>query len=146
MRQTIVIAALALAALVGRPVPTAAQAVPAFKIIVHPKNPTASLSRGELARIFMKKTTSWANDASIAPVDQTMSASVREAFSRSVHGKSARAIKQHWNQQIYSGRAVPPPELGSDAKVVAFVTTNPGAIGYVSADAAIAEAKLVTVE
>ena len=71
---------------------------------------------------------------------------VREAFSRHVHGKPARAIKQYWNQQIYAGRAVPPPELAGDAKVVAFVLANPGAIGYVSADATITDVKLVTVD
>jgi ABC-type phosphate transport system substrate-binding protein len=146
MRKIIVITIVVLAALVSSAPPTVAQSNPGFKIIVNARNPITSASRAELARIFLKKSTSWKNDSAIAPVDQTVSTGAREAFSRSVHGKSARAIKQYWTQQIYSGRAVPPPELGGDAKVVAFVSANPGAIGYVAADAVIGDTKLVTVE
>jgi ABC-type phosphate transport system substrate-binding protein len=141
-----IISVLTLLALLGQPTLLAAQSAPAFKVIVHAKNPVTSLSRGELAKIFLKKTTSWSGDGAIAPVDQAVSSGAREAFSRSVHGKGAKAIKQYWNQQIYSGRAVPPPELSSDAKVIAFVAANPGAIGYVSADAVLTDVRQIGVE
>jgi ABC-type phosphate transport system substrate-binding protein len=65
-------------------------------------------------------------------VDQTDRSSVREEFSRVVHGKSAAAVKSTWNQQIFSGRDVPPVEKSSDGDVVAFVRATPGAVGYVS--------------
>jgi ABC-type phosphate transport system substrate-binding protein len=37
---------------------------------------------------------------------------------------------------VFSGKDVPPPEKGTDADVVAFVKSNPGAIGYVAAGSA----------
>jgi hypothetical protein len=40
---------------------------------------------------------------------------------------------------------VPPPELASDAKVIAFVLSNPGAIGYVDGAAATGDAKVIVV-
>ena len=145
MRQIIIIT-FALLAVLGHGAPTAAQTAPAFKVIVNAKNPATSISRKELGKIFMKKSVSWSGGAAIAPVDQTVGAGARDAFSRTVHGKSAKAVKQYWNQQIYSGKATPPPELSDDAKVVAFVIANQGGIGYVSADAAVGDAKVLTVE
>ena len=121
MNKLFLVVTIVLAGLLSTSAPTKAQSSPAFKIIVNGKNPVASLSRAEVGKIFLKKTTSWPGEGSISPVDQTLGASSRESFSRSVHGKSAKAIKQYWTQQIYSGRAVPPPELSGDAKVVAFV-------------------------
>jgi hypothetical protein len=43
------------------------------------------------------------------------------------------AVRSYWQQRIFSGRDVPPPELDSDEAVVAFVARSPGGIGYVSA-------------
>lgn len=126
---------------------TAAQATapaPAYRVIVNPRAGVTSISKKDLAKIFLKKTTTWPGGAKALPVDQAVSAPVREAFSRAVHGKSARAVKNWWNQQIYSGAGVPPPELAGDAKVVAYVLANPGAVGYVGPDAAIGDARVVT--
>ena len=55
------------------------------------------------------------------------------------------AIKTWWNQQIFAGKGVPPPELTSDAKVLAYVSANAGAIGYVSTDINTSDVKVVAV-
>jgi ABC-type phosphate transport system substrate-binding protein len=120
-------------------------ATPAFRVIVSSKLAVSSISKKELAKIFLKKSTTWPGGGKALPVDQAASSAVREAFSRAVHGKSAKAVKNWWNQQIYSGAGVPPPELAGDAKVVAYVLANPGAVGYVSGDAAIGDAKVLTI-
>ena len=69
------------------------------------------------------------------PVDLSESAPAREAFSTAVHHKPVKAVRAYWQQQIFSGRDVPPPEKTSDEQVIAFVRATPGAIGYVSAAA-----------
>jgi ABC-type phosphate transport system substrate-binding protein len=139
--------AIVVVLLCGASARTAAETAPApaWKLVVNPRNPVTQVSRKELGKIFLKKSTTWSGGSKIQPVDQIVTASVREAFSRSAHGKSARAVKAWWNQQIYSGQGVPPPELAGDAKVLGYVLANPGAIGYVSGDAVVGEAKLVTV-
>jgi hypothetical protein len=55
------------------------------------------------------------------------------------------AIKAYWQQRIFSGRGVPPPELGTDAHVVAYVLKYDGAVGYVSAAAELEGTRVVTV-
>jgi ABC-type phosphate transport system substrate-binding protein len=77
------------------------------------------------------------------PVDLTVDSSVRESFSRVVHGRGAAAIRNRWQQQIYSGRGVPPPERGSEREVVDFVEANPGAIGYLAASTPSNEVKVI---
>src|SRR6476469_2038996 len=115
--------------------PSVVRAEPSYRIIINPENPTTSISRATLSKIFLKSQTSWSNGNRIMPVDLRVTNRVRDALSRYVHGRSATVIKNWWNQQIFAGKGVPPPELSSDAKVVAYVLANPGAIGYVAADA-----------
>ena len=51
------------------------------------------------------------------------------------HSRSVAAVKSYWQQVIFSGRGVPPPELETDEAVLRFVARHPGAIGYVSGSA-----------
>jgi hypothetical protein len=97
-------------------------------VVVHAAGP-ASLSRDDVGRAFLKR------GGALLPVDQRKSARVRDAFSRAFLGRPASAVAVHWQEQIFAGREVPPPERGSDAEVLAFVRANPRAIGYVSAGA-----------
>ena len=106
-----------------------------FVVIVNAANPAASVSKSEASNIFLKKAAKWSHGAAAQPVDQQKSSALRDAFSRGVHGKPASAIVSFWQQQIFSGKDVPPPEKGADADVLAFVRANPGAVGYVSAGA-----------
>ena len=125
-------AILLLVALVAAP---AAAQQGGYIVIVNDANSVSALTTEELSKIFFKKAQRWPNGNDVVPVDLPESAPVREAFSTAVHGKSVGAVRAYWQQQIFSGRAVPPAERPSDEQVVAFVRATPGAIGYVSAGA-----------
>jgi ABC-type phosphate transport system substrate-binding protein len=116
-----------------------------FKVIVHSANPVDALSKKELSSIFMKKTQKWGNGTPIVPADQGEKAAVRDSFTTDVHGKSIAAVKSYWQQQIFSGRDVPPVEKASDAQALALVRSNPGAIAYVSEEADVSGVKVVTI-
>jgi ABC-type phosphate transport system substrate-binding protein len=103
-----------------------------FVLIVNGKNPQKSASRSFVADAFLKKVTRWDDDDTIHPVDQKPSASVRKSFSKSVLKRSVAAVRNYWQQKIFAGRGVPPPELDSDEAVVAYVEKHTGAIGYVT--------------
>lgn len=122
-----------------------AQQAPDYRVVVHLDSPIDSLSVDDLSKMFLKRSTRWSDDSPVKAVDQPGGAPVREAFSQAVHGRSAKAIVAHWQQQIFSGRAVPPPELASDELVTSYVSTNPGAIGYVSSGANVRDVKVVEV-
>lgn len=103
-----------------------------FKVIVNKNNPVSSLSVSQIAKIFLKKQTNWENGRIIIPVDLVLSIPTRDSFSETIHGKSARAIKSYWHQQIFSGKAVQTIEKESESDMVSFVKSNTDAIGYVS--------------
>lgn len=118
-----------------------------FVVVVHESNPTTSISRDELSRIFLKKITVWRTRHPVAVVDQRETARVREQFTRAVHHREVSSVASFWQQQIFAGRAVPPAQRTSDADVMTFVANNPDAIGYVSAGAQLAAGvKTVTVQ
>ena len=117
-----------------------------YKVIVNNANGTSSVPKKDLAQLFMKKTARWSDGTAVVAVDQTEKSSVRERFTQEVHGKSVSAVKSYWQQQIFSGRDVPPVEKASDAQVLAFVKQNPGAVGYVGESADTAGVKVVAVQ
>ena len=117
--------------------PAAAQQ--GFVVIVHPSNPVSSLSADALARMFLKKTLKWEGGNRVEPVDLAASSAVRARFSQAVHGKATAAISAYWQKMIFSGREVPPAELGTAAEVIAFVASHRGGVGYVAEGTALGE-------
>lgn len=117
-----------------------------YKVIVNNANATSSIAKKELSQLFMKKTAKWSDGTAVVAVDQTDKSTVRERFTQEVHGKSVAAVKSYWQQQIFSGRDVPPVEKSSDAQVVAFVKQNPGAVGYVGEGADTAGVRVIAVQ
>jgi ABC-type phosphate transport system substrate-binding protein len=138
---------LALFALLVLVTPThvSAEPLPAFVVIVNPQNPYRTLDRTFVADVFLKKTTRWPSGDVIKPVDLPPDSRARARFSEDVLKRSVAAVKSYWNQMIFSGRDVPPPELPTDDDVVKYVLTHSGAIGYVSGDARLGDARIVTV-
>lgn len=142
IRVGILLAGVALSA-----VPLAAQSAPEvrYKVIVNASNPVKSLTRSQLAAMFLKKVDAWETGALVIPIDQPERAPVRQSFSREVLGRPPAAVKSYWNQLVFSGRSVPPPEKLSDADVISFVRSTPSAVGYVSADAQTKGVKVLAV-
>lgn len=127
-------------------VPVRAQAPVGYRVIVNPANPVTEVDRPFLLRAFLKKITRWQDGSTIRPVDQNLDSPVRRVFTEDVLGRTVAAVRNGWEQAIFDGRDVPPPELDSDAEVVDYVLRNPGAIGYVSPQAALNGARVLRVE
>ena len=117
-----------------------------YKVIVNNANGKSALAKKEVAQLFMKKTPQWSDGTPVVAVDQTDKSTVRERFTLEIHGKSVSAVKSYWQQQIFSGRDVPPVEKSSDAQVLAFVKQNAGAIGYVAESADTAGVKVIAIQ
>lgn len=117
----------------------------ALRVIAHPRAPVATVDRKFVTDAFLKKRTRWNDDLVIRPVDLGASSAVRRRFSDEVLGRTVEAVRRYWNQQVFSGRNVPPPQVDSEAAVVDYVLAHPGAIGYVHASTDIRGAKVVLV-
>jgi hypothetical protein len=124
----------------------AGEPAPDFLVIAHASQPSGRVSRQFLADVFLKNVTRWPNDEAIRPADQRADAAVRKYFSERVLHRTVAAVKTYWQQRIFSGRGVPPPELEADDAVVRYVEGHPGAVGYISGTAAVGKAKVLTLE
>jgi ABC-type phosphate transport system substrate-binding protein len=146
-RRSVLLGALALAsgASLGRAT-AHAEGIPDFRVVVHPDNPSTGLSREFVIDVFLKRVTRWSDGEMIRPVDQRVDSFVRRRFSESVLQRSVAAIKSYWQQRIFSGRELPPPEVDSDEAVVSYVLKHRGAVGYVSGAAKLDRAKAVQVQ
>ena len=110
-----------------------------FQVIVNRSNPVSDLTRSEVSAIFMKRMRSWRDGSEIVAVDQPARSALRDAFSRAIHEKSVAFVSRYWQRLIFSGRGIPPAVAASDEEVIAFVTRNRGAIGYVSHSAVLTD-------
>lgn len=123
--------------------PTFAQAQD-VKVIVHTDNAVEAMTAAEVTKLFLKQVTKFPGGSAATPVDQK--GAVRTAFAKVILGRPAAAVDTYWQQQVFSGKDVPPTSKSSDDEVIAFVKANPGAIGYVSAGAAPAGVKVVAIK
>lgn len=131
------LAALLTAALVavGAAPGVAAQSVPAIAVIVHDDVPSASVDAASLRRVYLMRSRLWPGGAHIAPVNLPAGSPLRESFSRLVLGAGSRDLAGYWNDLYFHGTQ-PPPTLASEQAVVLYVARTPGAVGYVSPEAA----------
>ena len=130
--------AMAAVALCFMAVPAAAQD---FKVIVNSANGVTELSAAVTLKIFLKEVTKVPNGTASTPIDQNKASAVRAAFSKTVIGRPVTAVETFWQQQLFSGKELPPAVKASDDDVVAFVKATPGGIGYVSAGANVVGSK-----
>jgi len=104
-----------------------------YIVIVNSFNPFVTIRAEDLSHLFLKKAQTWANGQAAMPVDQREDSPLRRRFTARVLNKDSMSLKSYWQQMVFSGKAVPPPALDSDAAVLEFVRRNPYAVGYVSA-------------
>jgi hypothetical protein len=118
---------------------------PSYRVIVNPRNPATSLTRTFLQDAFLKKTRHWPDERVIQPLDLAPTTSARSSFTKQVLGRSVAAVRAYWQQRIFSGRDVPPPELTSDERAIEYVLRHEEAVAYISGTTPLAGAKVVSV-
>jgi len=106
---------------------------PAFILIVNPTNHVSKIDRKFLAEVFLRRATRWPDDTPVQPVDLGPDAPARVRFTQEILSRSVTSVRSYWQQRIFSGQGLPPPELVNDEAVVSYVAAHPGAVGYVSA-------------
>jgi ABC-type phosphate transport system substrate-binding protein len=99
--------------------------------VVAAKNPVSTLSKNQVADIFMGKMIRYPNGSEVVPVDQVESSAAREEFYLKFSGMSPAQIKMYWSKIIFTGRGQPPPEVSNGVEVKKFIAKHPDAIGYI---------------
>lgn len=102
-----------------------------FKIVVNPSVKVSALSMEQLRRVFLLKSNALPDGTHVEPVIGTGSPAYEE-FLKHCLGKSDAALNTYYRSLVFTGRALMPKTLESDAAVIAYVARTKGAVGYVS--------------
>ncbi len=69
----------------------------------------------------------------------------RDHFYTAVVKKSESKLKAYWAKIVFAGKGTPPKTFASDAEVISWVVSTPGAVGYVESSAADDSVKVLMI-
>ncbi len=99
-------------------------------VVVAPDSPLMSLTRSQLADIYLGRINRLPDGTSVVPIDQTDVSAAHTEFYEKYLGRTPAQIKAHWSKLIFTGRGQPPRTLADGDTLAAFIATNPHTIGY----------------
>lgn len=111
-------------------------------IIVH-SSVSETATKEDLSRLYLGKTKSLAGGTTLEPINLQSGNPTRDEFNEKVLGKSDAQLKSHWSRLVFTGKAQPPKDVGSDAEAIELVKNNPNMIGYVSSGSAGGDVKVI---
>jgi ABC-type phosphate transport system substrate-binding protein len=114
--------------------------------VVSARSPVTTLTRNQVADIFLGKTARYPDGSPAVPIDQAEGAAARDEFYLGVAGKSAAQLNAHWSKIIFTGRGQPPREVANAAAVKKVLLENPAAIGYIDRSLVDAGLRVVSSE
>ncbi len=98
---------------------------------------SAAPSQADVANIFLGK------DKSLKGVDQAAWNPTKEKFYAGVANKNESQLKSYWSGLVFTGKGQPLTTVADDAAVVAKVSAEADAIGYVDAAAVTDKVKVL---
>ncbi len=102
-------------------------------IIVNPNSGLDEASKTEVINLFLNKSKSLQGKR-LTPLDQSKGQMARKDFYENVVRKNESQLKAYWSRLIFTGKGLPPAEIGNGKNVLDRVASDPNAIGYVSSD------------
>ena len=114
-------------------------------VIVNLGSGIAEATAAEISKVFMGKSTSISGEK-VEAVDQVAESESRADFSEKILGRSVKKVTDYWKKRVFSGKGEPLKQLDNDAKVIAFVSENPGSIGYIASGSLNDKVKAIKVD
>jgi ABC-type phosphate transport system substrate-binding protein len=122
-----------------------ANAEPDITVIANSNNDMGTLTRKQIADIYMGRVTTLPNGSIPLPLDYQGDSAVRARFYQSITGKNMAQINAYWARLSFTGQANPPRRLADKATIMQVVGKNQGALGYVDSIAPDADANVTPV-
>jgi ABC-type phosphate transport system substrate-binding protein len=102
--------------------------------VVSAKSAVTTLSKSQVAGIFLGKATRFPNGVQAVPIDQAVGSVARDEFYAKLAGKSAAQLRAYWSKIIFTGRGQPPPQVANSEEMKKRLMQNPAAIGYIESN------------
>lgn len=102
-----------------------------------------SLSSSDAKKLFLGKLKKLPNGASPVVIEYTDGTPIRAEFHDAVTNKSESQLQAYWSKLIFTGKGTPPKAVGSAAEVIAEVSSNPAAVGYIDSSEVTGDVKVI---
>jgi ABC-type phosphate transport system substrate-binding protein len=102
-----------------------------------------SLTKEQVADLYLGRATSIPGSGSAQLVDQPESSPLRDTFYSKVAGKSAAQAKSTWAKLSFTGKGTPPREGSSSDEIKKLVAGNRSMLGYIEKGAVDGSVKVV---
>jgi len=100
-------------------------------VVVSVKNPENSLTKEQVAQIFLGKTATFPSGLRATPIDQAENSTIRNEFYRKTTGWDATLLKVYWSRIIFTSKGRPPIEVKNEEMMKNLLRRNPSVIGYI---------------
>lgn len=104
---------------------------PDVLIITNPDTHISSLKKKEIKDIFTGKRTRW-NGSEKVIIATLKNSEVHEEFLRQFVKKTPSQFKNFWRRKVFTGEGKMPKTFKSEARLIDFVASTKGAVGYIS--------------
>ncbi|MGA6980935.1 MAG: hypothetical protein WCC95_07940 [Candidatus Sulfotelmatobacter sp.] len=131
--------------IVGIVLSCAAASAQEVAVIVNSGVKATSASTDDIRGVFTGDKSSLSDGSKVTPVTLKGGA-VNDAFLKAYVGKSDAAFRTGWRSLVFSGQGSMPKTVDSEAAMVDYVASTPGAIGYVAKAAANDKVKTLTIK
>jgi len=112
-------------------------------VVVNAANPVKQLSVQQVSDLYLGRARSFPNGEYALVFDLMRGDTLRQQFFTSLAGMTPQQVNAYWSRLMFTGQVLPPQQLPNDAMVLDIVRRNPGAIGYVNAQALDASVRVV---
>jgi ABC-type phosphate transport system substrate-binding protein len=102
--------------------------------VVSAKSAVTTLSKSQVADIFLGKAVRFPNGVQAVPIDQADGSVAHDEFYAKLAGKSAAQLRAYWSKIIFTGRGEPPPAVANSDEMKKRLIQNPAAIGYIESN------------
>lgn len=116
--------------------PALAQSDDAVVILLNARNPTQTLSKGDLTKIFLGQTAFWHGVVPVKVLIRPDGSQAAKVFYEKVLSTTPQAFRKHWDELQLAGRGVAPRVIGGVEELAQAIAQSPGSIGFALASEA----------
>jgi len=99
-------------------------------IIVHPNN-NSEFTPDNIAKMFLGREKSFSNGEKIVPVTLDSSSELNSHFAKKVFDRSPKQLKAYWSKLTFTGKGKAPKKIDNSEEVLALISSDQNAIGWV---------------
>ncbi len=107
-----------------------AQVADGVVAIIHARNPTQTINKADLKKLFLGQTGFWHGVVPVRVFVRPDDSGSAKLFYRTVLDMTPQAFRKHWDKQQLSGRAVAPESVSSIEDIAKKVGGVPGGVGF----------------